>query len=174
MRSFLAANVKRSNLIRWDNMCHLSENDRSHWPTCNATTICFFNSLFTLHTSMQYIYIRCGTFSCSPLAECVHTTFIKSSNFLRIVFIDSLLSGFSSFFEVFSLFNCVKRVSQIQSVYYMSYNWRLKNQFVDFYRYFCFVHNHLFKSSLSKVWTVNHTKRVNINSIGCSCFCVSS
>lgn len=50
----LVAAVKRNNFIQWDNLCRLSENDRSHWPSCTPPHMPF---RFAFSTSTQTLYI---------------------------------------------------------------------------------------------------------------------
>lgn len=80
--------VKRSNLIRWDNLCRLSENDRSHWPTRHKNHMLPFPqfcSVCPLPCILLVILLVRSTYG-----------FIKSSNFLRKICIIEQIIPFCS------------------------------------------------------------------------------
>lgn len=94
----------------------------------SLSTFCVCAQCGSLQCCSTFIRFLCLLFPSSPFHWATYN-FYQVIKFSWNIFFPSLL------------FNCVKRVSQI-------HNWRLKNQFDDFYRYFCCVHNRLFKSTL--------------------------
>lgn len=166
--------VKKSNLIWWNNLWFVYlKMIGSHWPACTQKLQCNFH--LSLSLTIRAIHTYCTFPWQFMLFYSFNALTVLSSHRISLENILCYWTDYSRFFFSPSIWIFLYRTllsAQLQRDGVLcTTNWRLKNRIFDFCR--LFFSNHLFRSEGVNIQPTTIKKRVNADSIGCSCFQVS-